>query len=194
MGNPFTVSFFPQFIFQFQILALRERWHVGRGVSTTLRPLTASTTTSLADAHTLCWGTVRKPPRPASSSRLVQTQQQPVEINPPLEAAQKVSVGRLLPVEESLGSVASCSKTHSPFWLRGSVSAWGKDLLWRLVKAIWLLESITIKYCNYPLCLESICNRPGLCSPEKGADTLSVYGKTKPNREHEKIQKHYDYW
>lgn len=97
-----------------------------------------------------------------------------------LKAAQEVSVQRLLQVEESLDSAASCSKTHSPFWpLRGSVSARGKDLLWRLVKAIWLLESITIKYCNYPLCLESICNRPRLCSPEKAADTVSVYGKTK---------------
>lgn len=103
-----------------------------------------------------------------------------------LEAAQKVSVWRLLPVKESLDSAVSCSETHSPFWLLwGSVSAWGKDLLWRLVKAIWLLESITIKYCNYPLCLESICNRPRLCSPAKAADTVAVYGKTKPNREDE---------
>lgn len=112
-----------------------------------------------------------------------------------LEAASKVSVWRLLPVEESLDSLTSCSKTLSPFWLLlGSVSAWGKDLLWRLVKAIWLLESITIKYCNYPLCLESICNRPGHCSPEKAADTVSVYGKTRPNGEHEKVRMHYDYW
>lgn len=101
------------------------------------------------------------------------------------EAAQKVSVWRLLPVEESLDSALSCSETHSPFWLlRVSVCAWGKDLLWRLVKAIWLLESITIKYCNYPLCLESICNRPRLCSPIKAADTVAVYGKTRPDREH----------
>lgn len=103
-----------------------------------------------------------------------------------LEAAQKVSVRRLLPVEESLDSAVPCSETLSPFWLlRGSFSAWGKDLLWRLVKAIWLLESITIKYCNYPLCLESICNRPRLCSPGKAADTVAVSGKTRANREDE---------
>lgn len=194
MGNPFTIiSFSTNLSAQFQIQALSGRWRAGPGVSTTLRPLTASTTTSPADVRTLCCGTARKPPRPASSSRLVQTQRNK---SSRLQAAQKVSVWRLLPVEERLDLVASCSWTHSPFWLlRGSVSAWGKDLLWRLAKAIWLLESITIKYCNYPLCLGSICNRPGLCSPEKAADTVSVYGKTKPNRDtkHEKIQMNYDY-
>lgn len=164
---------------QFQILALRGRWHAGHGVSTTLRPLMAYTTTSQGDARTLYWGTVRKPPRPASLSRwAVRTDLRWGEMKP---LPRSFSVQRLPPVGESLDSVASCTNTH---FFPDSDSARGKDLLWRLVKAIWLLESITIKYCNYPLCLESICNRLGLCSPEHATDTLSVQGKTNLNWEH----------
>lgn len=68
-----NVRFCRSSLLQFPIPALRGRWRAGRGVSTTLRPLMDSTTTSLVGAPTPCSGTARKPHRLASSSRQVQT-------------------------------------------------------------------------------------------------------------------------
>ena len=42
-----------------------------------------------------------------------------------------------------------CVPLKNAFHLLSPVFASGKALLWRLVKAIQLLGSITIKYCNY---------------------------------------------